>query len=301
MTDVRKLIGKLAEQEARLQQTTFLAPCVRGGSVKTRIEGMVYTFTPVPPDAEGWGLFHPIDGERAQWIEEAGLMQVEAYLKLFPAFRVRLAFRMQHRTWLAYPANESDVRQRLGQAHPILVHLVEHGTALEQIVARWDGAAWWFEAEDRRADPRFADALRQALRQETEPEALRQSGLTPEMRTVYSLAFSRTDAGRARRQQRIEAERTRRQAERARQQQQRDEARLGEALAFAGGQLRDFQDRDDYWLVEWLTPDGQRHHSAINKQDLTVISAGICLSDQDRDFDLQSLVGVMTDRPDWME
>ena len=98
MTDVRKLIGKLAEQEARLQHTTFLAPCVCGGSVKTRIEGMVYTFAPAPPDAEGWGLFHPLDIDRAQWVEEASLMQVEAYLKLFPAIRMRLAFRLQHRT-----------------------------------------------------------------------------------------------------------------------------------------------------------------------------------------------------------
>ena len=282
MTDVRKLIGKLAAQEARLGETTFLAPCVRGGSVKTRIDGMVYTFTPTPPDAEGWGLFQPLGIEQAQWTEEAGLMQVEAYLKLFPAFRVRLAFRMQHRTWLAYPANESDARQRLGEARPVVVHLVEQSAAFEQIVARYDGAAWWFEAEDRRADPRFADALRQALKQETEPEALRRTGLTPEMRTAYSLAFSRTQAYRARRQQR------------------RDEARLNKALDFAGGRLHDFHDRGDFWLVEWTTQDGEQHQSAISKQDLTVISAGICLADQDRDFDLQSLVGVMTQRPDWM-
>ena len=283
MTDVRKLIGKLAAQEARLQQTTFLAPCVRGGSVKTRIAGMVYTFTPAPPDAEGWGLFQPLDVERAQWIEEAGLMQVEQYLKLLPVFRMRLAFRLQHRTWLAYPANESDARQRLGDADPAPVHLVEQADAFEQILARWDGSAWWFEAEDRRADPRFAEALRQALKQETQPEALRHKGLTPEMRAVYSLAFSRTETARARRQQ------------------ARDEARLGDALAFAGGQLQHAQDRGDYWLIEWTTRDGQRHRSAIGKQDLTVISAGICLSDQDRNFDLQSLVGVMEQRPDWME
>ena len=282
MTDVRKLIEKLAAQEARLQQTTFLAPCVPGGSVKTRIEGMVYTFAPVPPDAEGWGLFQPLDVERAQWVEEAGLMKVERYLKLFPAFRMRLAFRLKHRSWLAYPANESDARQRLGQARPVLVHLVEQGGAFEQILARWNGSAWWFEADDRRADPRFAEVLRQALKQEAEPEALRHKGLTPEMRAVYSVAFSRTETARARRQQ------------------QRDEARLGNALAFAGGELQAAQDRGTYWLVEWTTRDGQRHHSAISKQDLTVISAGICLSDQDRDFDLQSLVSVMEQRPDWM-
>ena len=282
MTDVRKLIGKLAEQEARLQQTTFLAPCVPGGSVRTRIQGMVYTFAPEPPDFEGWGLFQPIDVERARLVDEADLMQIETYLKLFPSFRVRLALRLKHRTWLAYPANASDARQRLGEARPLLVHLVEHGAAFEQIVARWDGASWWFETDDRRDDPLFAPFLRNAFKQEEEPETLRRKGLTPEMRTVYSLAFSRTAAYRAR------------------QQRRRDEARLDRALAFAGGQLQDFRERGDYWLVEWATPDGEVHHSTISKHDLTVASAGICLDGQDRDFDLQSLVSVIDQRPDWM-
>ena len=34
----------------------------------------------------------------------------------------------------------------------------------------------------------------------------------------------------------------------------------------------------------------------VSKRDLTVISSGICLSDRDRDFDLQSLVGVIEKR-----
>ena len=283
MADVRKLIGKLVEQEARLQQTTFLAPCVPGGSVRTRIEGMVYTFTAEPSDFEGWGLFQPIDVAHAALAEEADLMQIETYLKLFPSFRVRLALRLQHRTWLAYPANASDARQRLGAARPIVVHLVEHSAAFERIVTRWDGAAWWFEAEDRRDDPHVAVYLRKAFKKEKEPATLRRKGLTPEMRAVYSLAFSRTAAYRAR------------------QQRRRDEARLDKALAFAGGQLHDFREGGDYWLVEWSTPDGEVHRSAITKKDLTVSSAGICLDGRDHDFDLQSLVSVMAQRPDWME
>ena len=76
-------------------------------------------------------------------------------------------------------------------------------------------------------------------------------------------------------------------------QPHRDEERLQAALRLAGGTLREFRDRGDFWLVEWTTRDGERHTSAIGKRDLTVISAGICLSGGDRAFDLQSLVGVV--------
>ena len=60
------------------------------------------------------------------------------------------------------------------------------------------------------------------------------------------------------------------------------------------------KDQLPVWLVsqtvEWQTFDGEYHSSAISKQDLTVISSGICLSGLDRDFDLQSLVGVIEKR-----
>ncbi|AUB41115.1 hypothetical protein COO91_07160 [Nostoc flagelliforme CCNUN1] len=65
-----------------------------------------------------------------------------------------------------------------------------------------------------------------------------------------------------------------------------------------GGELNQFHDRSDYWTVDWTTADGVRHTSAIAKADLTVVTSGICLSGRDRDFDLQSLVGVM-EQQEW--
>jgi hypothetical protein len=275
MPDIHRLLNQLAAAEEAFRGTTFLAPCLPGGRVRARVAGLVCTFVPKPRDFEGWGLFRPISSKRAERIEEASLPQVAEYLKRLAPLRLRLAYALRGQTWLAYPANESDARQRWGQARPAPVHLVTDGAAFEPIVARWDGRAWWFEEVDRRADPRVAERLREALRKATPPEQLRFKGLTPEMRTVYDLAAQQAEGFQA-------LIRTR-----------RDEARLHDALKIGGGELQEFRDRGDHWLVEWVTRDGERHTSAIAKGDLTVVSAGICLSGEDRKFDLQSLVGVV--------
>jgi hypothetical protein len=275
MPDVRKLLSDLAAQEEQLHKNPFLAPCVRGGRVRTWVAGLVYTFTPQPRDFEGWGIFQPISDDTVQLVEEPGLPQIAEYMQRLPPVRLRLARALQGQSWLAYPVNESDARQRWGTAKPVPVHLVTEGAPYEPVVARWDGGACWFEELDRRADPMVADRLREARQQVVPPEVLRFKGITPEMRAVYDLAVQREAKFQTLMQPR------------------RDEERLREALRLGGGMLREFRDRGDFWLIEWTTRDGERHTSAIGKRDLTVVSAGICLSERDRDFDLQSLVGVV--------
>lgn len=275
MKDIRKLLNQIASAEAQLQSTQFLAPCVKGGKVRTRVTGMIYTFTPKPQKFEGWGIFQAVDGQTATLIEAADLPQIAAYLRHLPVIRLRLAYRLQNQTWLAYPANEADMRQRFKAVKPVPVHLVTEGVAFEQILTRWNGNSCWFEEIDRRDDPAIAETLQCNLKQLTPVEELHFKGITPEMRSLYGLVTQRTE-GFA--------------------QPQQDEKRLRKALKLGGGELHQFQDRGDYWTVDWTTSDGVRHTSAIAKDDLTVVSSGICLSGRDRDFDLQSLVGVMEDR-----
>lgn len=275
MTDIRKLLNQFATAEAQLRATQFLAPCVKGGRVRTRVTGMVYTFTPQPPTFEGWGIFQPLDEQTATLIAEADLPQIATYLQQFPVIRLRLAYRLQYQTWLAYPVNEADMRQRFKTVRPVPVHLVTEGSAFEQILARRNGNSCWFEAIDRRADPAIAQTLQSALKQLVPVEKLHFKGMTPEMRSLYALATQQIQEFA---------------------QPQQDEQRLRQALQLGGGELHQFQDRGDYWTVDWTTSDGIRHTSAIAKADLTVVSSGICLSGRDRDFDLQSLVGVMEQR-----
>ncbi|HLK54942.1 MAG TPA: hypothetical protein VKU00_00170 [Chthonomonadaceae bacterium] len=297
--NILKIMDTIAQQEAQFQNSRFLAPCVQGGQVRARIAGLVKTFRPRPADFAGWGLFQPREGGVAEMVEEAGLPLVMEYLNPLPALRLRLAYALQDLTWLAYPINESDARQRLGSAKPLVVHLVTEGAPFEPIVARGGGGAWWFEMCDRRADPIQTEKLQEALRRLVLPEEVQFPGLTPEMRAVYGLVASAEDGFETLRLRREaeRAERERRQAaERLHQQRQQDATRLRKALQVGGGNLAEFRDRGEYWLVDWSTRNGQRHTSAICKRDLTVISSGICLSDQDRDFDLQSLVGVIEKR-----
>jgi hypothetical protein len=284
MGDLRDLVRRLSEAEECFRGRRFLAPCVRGGRLRARVAGLLHIFTPDPRDFEGWGVFQPRDERVARLVEEADLPRVAEYLSLFPRLRLRLAYRLQGATWLAYPANEADARQRFraAGARPLAVHLVADGQAFEQSLARSVGGAWFFEDADRRADPLDAERLREAWRSGATPAALGWKGLTPEMRASYELLYRREELARARRRLREE-----------RRRERSDESRLRGALRFGGGALRSYRDRGDHWLVEWTTRDGEHHTSAISKRDLTVISAGICLSGEDEKFDLQSLVGVV--------
>jgi hypothetical protein len=274
MRKINKLLESLAAEEEAFREATFLAPCLPGGKVRARVAGLVLELRPVA-DFEGWGIFRALEGGRAELVEEAELPQIDRYLQLLPQVRLRLALPLRRRTWLAYPVSESDVAQRMGAVRPVPVHLVSEGMRFEQITSRFDGSTLWFEAVDRGAEPRHAEAMDEALTRVVDPELLRFRGMTPEMRTCYGLAAQQAAEFRAM----LEA--------------RRDESRLRDALGVAGGDLRRFTDRGEFWLVEWTTRDGERHSSAIDKRQLTVVSSGICLSGRDRDFDLQSLVGVM--------
>lgn len=273
MGRVLKLLEQLKETRLKFAETEFLAPCVKRGQIRTCIDGLVYDFEVTPHNFTGWGVFKPVSEQVAKLIRRAKPAQVGQYLRLFPAFRVRFSLQISHSTWLAYPANESDVRQRLGSAQPLLVRLVEDGMQFDLVVARWDGTTFWFEEVDRKESPQIAEKLRAALNARLKEPVFAE--LTPEMRACYSIARS--------------------------QCKQTDEERLQTALGLAGGVLESFIDREDHWNVFWKTSDGIKHTSAISKKDLSVISAGICLSDRDSDFDLQSLVRVVElyDREGW--
>jgi hypothetical protein len=264
-----------AEEEAR--NTPFVAPHVPDAPVRTLVEGMVLELEPEPADFEGWGVYQARD-DRAVLQREALIYEREEYLERFPKLRVHLVRRLEGRTWLAYPGNHSDMRQRIGQPRPLLVHLVDGGAPFDGAIVRVAGTVCLYDGPDRRADPVLARKMRRALGEPTPSDMLDIGGVTPEQWTAYDIEWRRIE----------------------RALEQTAERRLERALEEAGGELLDVREGDAYWNVEWRAPDGTSRYSAIQKDDLTVVSAGLCLAGRDREFDIQSLVGVVDERPDWM-
>jgi hypothetical protein len=244
---------------------------VARGGVRVRIAGVVLRLRVDPAGFEGWGVFRPLSTTQARLVREAGLTERRQYLALFPAVRLILAQR-EKRQWFAVPAHQGDGRFRIEGMAP--VRLIDEGQLFEIVLARFDGGEFWYESPDRRHDPGAAPYLREALAAMVPPDRLDRAGLTAEERTAYALSYV------PKLQAQIEAARD------------RDEERLREALAHAGADLIEYRERRDVFRVTYNVG-GRRHVSTVDKGDLTVQGAGICLSGEDRKFDLASLVGVL--------
>ena len=127
--------------------------------------------------------------------------------------------------------------------------------------------------------PAAASICGKALEALTEPRALDRPGLTAEQRSAYALQYA-----------------PRQQAALAAAHDPHEE-RLRRALGAAGADFVSFREHGDVYTVSYDL-DGQQRVAAVAKSDLTVQAAGICLSGQDANFDLQSLVGVLREYQD---
>lgn len=274
---VLSLIERLDAQAA--QAPAFLAPCVRGGVVTALVDGLVQRLVPHPSNFEGWGMFSSRN-RVAQLVHPAHRRLVQRRMAPAPGAQLILVRRLRRSAWLAMPQHREAFVTRFGAAGPVVVQLVDGADQLSGVIARYIGGQFWFERVNRRAGARQITTLRAALHDWTETRALRLRGLTPEWRAAYDAALDWRLGAPARRAARIA---------------QTDRDRLEHALRMGGGQLSSFLDRGDFWSVEWLDRDGFPQVSAISKTNLTVIDSGICLSGEDQNFDLHSLVGVYAD------
>lgn len=265
--DIHALLDRVAAAERDFLKAEFLAPVLKGGQVRVRIEGLVLTLKVAGSYEPGWAILKPLSMDRAAILRKPGLPQIRGYLGLFPSVRLLLLTRGDAE-WSAVQAQAGDNRFRIDGAVP--VHLAVGVEPFERIIARFDGARFLFQEVDRRRSPAIAAYLREALQSGIPPGQLRKPTLTAEEKEAYRRVFQALE----------EAKRN------------RVEIKLGDALSRADSALQSYIEHEDVYTVSF-SANGQTHRATVRKDDLTVISAGLCLSGQDQRFDLQSLVGVI--------
>jgi len=262
-------LNRLVSSEQAFLRCGFLAPVTRGGAVEVEIEGVRMRLAVQPANFQGWAVFRPLSYTHCELIQSATASQRQCYLDQLAPVNLILCQKIA-RKWTGVLAAQSDGRFHIQGLAPI--GLCDEGELFDTICTRFDGGRFWFDRLDARADPSIPRYLRQSLGEMLAPDKLHKAGLTAEQRVAYALCY------RARVQKLLA------------DAYYQGELRLREALAHAGAVLRDFAEQSDGYTVCYEI-DGRRHTSFVSK-DLTVQSAGICLSGQDRDFDLASLVGV---------
>lgn len=279
--NIQNLLNKTIQAEKGLLKTRFMAPIVEGGKVQTRINGLVYQFDVIGDKSkEGWFILQPVDQFKASIVSEVGFVERSKYLSIFPIWRGILIQRIKDMsfTWLASPANLDDSSRRFGIKNPVPVYFVEGAQTFETVQTRFDGYNQWFEFIERGKYPAIANYLRKSLREKKQVEELHFPQLTLEDRNAYSFFSKRNKEFRKSLIQR----------------------KLEKALGHAQANLLSFVEHPKSYLVSWES-DGEQFETVVQKNDLTVISSGICLDDGDRDFDLTSIVGVMKDEGNWDE
>lgn len=321
--DARAIVARLSKQSKTFLERELIAPLLPGRRIRTRLDGLIYEFKP-KGNFVGWGRFRPINEREAEPLGEALPWQRGAYLELFPALRVILLWpdsdAKRPGTWWALPFNDSDARQRFGfNPEPLPVFLCDPTNGaerFERILMRVDGNALWFDSPDTRADPTHAEWLGDVAAQTDVPDRFL-PGLAGSERLAllfwhirqFELALqpqrhSRTEMQRQRQAQ-IPRQNRRKQQEWLRHEVMRSqlEDRLRHALAKADATLHSYSEipRPDgspgHLVVEWSEHGQTRRYRSTLDPSMTIVSSGICLSGRDRDFDLTSLVSVMTDSP----
>jgi hypothetical protein len=262
----KKLFTKLAKEEQDFFSTEFLSPVLQRQPIRIKIAGIVLNLKVQPDSFEGWGIFESADQKTARFLREPTMIQKQRYLDLYPRFSFIVC--NQGKRVFGIPAHQFDSRIQIQGRVPIL--LTQEVRLFDCIDVRWDGQNFWYDKPTSGRSVKFATELRDALAQELEAEKLEISGITSEERMAYQLAF-------------IESIELRR---------DQKEERLKKAIERGGAEFISYVERGNTYTVEYFV-NGARHRSVVDSDTLRVTSAGICLSGRDRDFDLQSLIGVV--------
>jgi len=269
VSDALSIISKLGSAEKALLSGTFVAPVCGNDTVAATVHGMVYKFSVARKPEPGWYRFRPSDPKCAQVDGPADLSDIENYLRRFPSVRVVLMARVQG---VYQGIAVQDKTHEMTHELSVPVFLVDDfADDFDKVVCRFDGCNLWYERTDPANDPAKGQYLRDQFDKLADPKTIQFKGLTFQEKAAYSIRF--VIDTKAREERKVQSLRT--------------------DIEHAGGVFLGLKEKNDNFEVSYQV-DGETYMSVVSKDAAhSVLSAGICLSGYDRDFDLKSLVTVM--------
>lgn len=252
----------IAEMIGDHQPRPFIAPIPEADHVMvfSLQDGIPYWFK-VRDRRPGWWLLSPFT---RGWVEiERGAYPMEymEYMMALPRFYVIALFQTGEYTWLCVPFNLSDAAQRgWGQGKPQKIHLTRGQSiqSFDVMISRQMDQVLLFDS-NYWSGKVLDDAAR--------------------MRADYLIQAHQAELERLAR-------------ERERESIQQDtEGRIRHQLSLAGADLCSWSELPEGYSVTWEYA-GAEYTMEVNK-NLTIASAGICLSGTDSAHDLVTIVETM--------
>lgn len=268
---IDKILNKLASKEKHFLSKEIFAPYVKGGNkLRVRIDGIVYQLSVPEFKKDGFGVFRAVNPNKVKFVRDAEAFEIDQYLQLLPKTEAILVFNLGR--WLAMPSNESDFQRRFGKTGLFSVLAADNVEMLDSVCVRYDGLCFWFDGVKASNNVDKKELLRQrivknnySLTKELE------AGLSPEEINSFNLTCkfhkeaSMSDL----------------------------EKRLNSEFKLYDATMERFIERGSNVEVQWRDNKSRKAiTSVLNKDDLSVVTAGICLSGDDKKFDLQTMVSV---------
>lgn len=260
------LIENLGKKESDLTNHEVISPVFNNRKIVTRLSGVTYQFQ-IPYTKPGWYSFKPVDFHNARVSREANMGEIDSYLRKLQRVYLIL-FQREKNCWLGVPATRAPID--LQEVYQVLLPN-DSADVFDHVVGRFDGCRIWFHDLNTRVDLTLTEYLKMELEKGTGVNKLHYKGLSFAEKSAYAIKLQLEEKKKVR----------------------SVKDRLKDAVEHGGGEFVSYKERSDHFSVTYNV-DGRKYTSFVQKNDgFGVLSAGICLSGGDRNFDLKSLIPVL--------
>jgi len=285
-TDILNLIDNIGDIEESVLDTEFVSPVFDNTQIAMSVAGLVYTLR-IPKTDPGWYRFKAIDRKRARIVSEASFTDISDYQRCLKDIRIGIIYR-EGDVLYGIPQKTNSFRIPVNTVLPIFL-CSQMVYDFDYIIGSCDGVNIWYKHPDMSNSPLKGEYLRDSLSRILDPTDLKFSGLTIEDRIGYSIRFKIDEQVKLK--LRLIEEQKERAIKLSREEQRKKD--IKDDIEHAGGTYLSTVEGSDFFRVTYVV-DGAEYTSMVSKDSSRkIISAGICLSGGDRDFDLKSLITVM--------